>query len=199
MYLGGVFMLVDFFDCLVEHPVIATINDTENLDKALNSPCKIIFLLSGNIFNLEYIVNKVNDKNKSIYIHIDAIDGFSKDVVALRYITRNIRPQGIITAKDSLIKYAKDMSIFAIQRIYLSDSHSIDVGIRIARATRPNVIEVLPGVIPKATKTIKDSVNIPLIAGGLMMDKNDIMKSIDAGAIGVSTSKENLWHIRDFR
>ncbi len=35
---------------------------------------------------------------------------------------------------------------------------------------------------------------IPIITGGLIMDKEDVIQSLNAGAIAVSTSNKNVWN-----
>ena len=92
-------------------PVIAGVKDLNKFDDALNSPCQIIFLLSGSIFNIKEIVSKAKEKNKIIFIHVDLLDGFSKDAVALKYIYEEIRPDGKKKKKNSQLKAAKAMGV----------------------------------------------------------------------------------------
>lgn len=184
-----------FFDKVDQNPVIASVNDLGNLDIALNSPCEIIFLLTGNIFNLKEISNKVRLKNKSLFIHIDSIDGFSKDTWGLEYIIKNIYPDGIITEKDNLIKLCKSMGIFTIQRLLIMDTVSLKNAIRSVQKTRPNAIEILPGIMPKIIKEIIKEINLPIISSGLISDKEDLELALQAGAIAISSSKKSIWSI----
>jgi len=41
-----------FYAKIRENPIIAAVNNLEKLEKAIKSPCEIIFLLTGSIFNL---------------------------------------------------------------------------------------------------------------------------------------------------
>jgi len=184
-----------FFRNVQENPVIAAVNNSENLKKAIESPSNIIFLLTGNIFNLSSMVNEIKRNNMEVYVHIDLIEGFSKDTVALDYINKNIKPNGIITTKSNLIRYAKNIGVFAIQRLFLIDSLSLETGVNSIKAIRPDAVEILPGVMPKITKIIHEKTNIPIITGGLILDKNDVIESLKAGAIGISTSKEDIWYM----
>lgn len=154
----------------------------------------MIFLLSGSIFNLKDIVLKCRKNNKYILVHLDLMEGLSKDECALKYIGEYIKPDGIITTRGSLIKIAKENNIFAIQRLFILDSMSLDTGIKSIRSTRPKAIEILPGIIPKAIKRICAETEIPLIAGGLIVDKEDAAAGLDAGAVGISTSSRDLWY-----
>lgn len=175
------------------NPIIAAVNSIEMVEQAIKSQCEIIFLLKGSIFNLKDIVTKVKENEKNIYIHIDLMDGFSKDVAALKYISQVIKPDGIITTKSSLIKSAKQLNLFAIQRLFIIDSLSLESGINSVKQNRPDAIEIMPGIMPKVTKTISQETRIPIITGGLIKDKEDVVNSIKAGAIGISTSKLEIW------
>ncbi len=185
----------EFYNKVSISPIIAAVNDLKKLDKAINSPCEIIFLLKGNIFNLKDIIKKVKEKEKNIYIHVDLLDGFSKDLIALEYINENVRPDGIITTKSNLVKGAKNMGLFSIQRLFMLDSLSLETGIKSIKETQPNAVEILPGIMPKITRTIHRETRFPIITGGLIMEKLDVIQSLKAGAIGISTSKEDIWYM----
>lgn len=187
--------MFSFFDKVSENPVIAAVKDLENLDIALDSPCEIIFILTGNIFNLKEIATKVRLKNKGLYIHIDSIDGFSKDTWGLEYIIKNIYPDGIITEKDNLIKLSKSMGVFTIQRLIITDSKSFESAIESIKRSRPNVIEVLPGVMPKIIKKIIKNTHLPTISSGLISDEEDFKAIFDAGVIAISSSKKSIWNL----
>lgn len=182
------------FDKVSENPIIASIKDIEQLNIALDSPCEIIFLLTGNIFNLKEISNRVLKKDKGLFIYIDEIDGFSKDTWGLEYIVKNIPLNGIITSKQNLIKLSKDMGVFTIQRMFIPDSYSLTKGLENIKANRPHAVEVLPGIMPKIIERIIQNTRIPLIASGLIADYEDMITSLEAGAIAISTSNPRIWY-----
>ena len=175
------------------NPVIAGVKDLTKFDDALNSPCDIIFLLSGSIFNIKEFVQKAKDKNKMIFIHVDLLDGFSKDAVALKYIYEEIKPDGIISTKNSQLKAAKCLGFMTVQRIFIIDSLSIDTAIKASQMINPDAIEIMPGIMPKITKKMSDELDVPVIVGGLISEKDEIEKAISSGALGVSTSEKELW------
>lgn len=183
----------EFYEKVESNPIIVAINDLSRLDAAIESPSDIIFLLKGSIINLKETVDKIKNKGKDVYIHIDLIEGLSRDAIALEYIYKNIKPSGIISTKASLIKLAKEKGIFAIQRLFVIDSLSLETGLKVIKKTKPHAIEVLPGIMPKIVKRIKEETNIPVIAGGLICDKEDVIISLKAGAVAVSTSSEAVW------
>lgn len=188
-------MEAGFYERVHENPIICAISNLDKLDLALKSPCEIIFLLNGDIFNLKSTVSRAKENRKLIFIHLDLMEGFSKDVIALKYISKNIKPDGIITTKSSLIRIAKDMNIFAIQRLFLLDSLSLETGIKSVRATRPDAVEILPGIMHKTTKYITTELKAPVITGGLIKDKEDVVLSLKSGAVGISSSNEKVWYM----
>ena len=52
---------------------------------------------------------------------------------------------------------------------------------------------VLTNVSPEVVEKVVALTNVPIIAGGLIEDKQDIMTAINAGASAVSTTKQELW------
>lgn len=180
-------------EIMKNNPVIAGVKNLEKFDDALNSPCDIIFLLSGSIFNIKEFVQKAKDKNKIIFIHVDLLDGFSKDAVALKYIYEEIKPDGIISTKNSQLKAAKALGFMTVQRIFIIDSLSIDTAIKASQMINPDAIEIMPGIMPKITKKMSDELDVPVIVGGLISEKEEIDKAIKSGALGVSTSSSSLW------
>ena len=187
-------MKENFTEKLKTNPVIAAVKDTEKLDDALNSECEVIFLLCGNIFNLKSIVEKAKKKGKIIFIHIDLIDGFSRDATALSYIYEEIRPDGIISTKNSQLKTAKQLGLLTVQRLFIIDSLSIDTTVKASVSINPDAIEIMPGIMPRITRKLSSQLDVPVIAGGLISEKDDIKNALESGAKGVSTSDTSLWY-----
>ena len=86
-------------------------------------------------------------------------------------------------------------NIAVIQRYFILDSFSFKNTISHIRENKPDAIEILPGLMPKIIKRICKLVNVPVITGGLIVDKEDIMNALKAGAEGISTTKMELWSI----
>ncbi|WP_238883434.1 glycerol-3-phosphate responsive antiterminator [Clostridium sp. YIM B02551] len=185
----------EFYNRLQENPIIAAIKTSEQLERAIKSPCEVIFVLKSDIFNVKSIVDRVRNSGKVVYVHVDLIDGLSKDTLALKYINENINPDGIITTKTNLVKAAKSLNMFVIQRFFIIDHLSLETGVHSVEAIRPNAIEILPGIMPKVTKVFSKTTNVPIITGGLIMDKEDVIQSLKSGAVAISTSKEDIWYI----
>lgn len=173
--------------------VIAAVKSLDYLDLAIKSSCNTIFLLTGNLFNLESSINKVHAGGKKIYIHVDFMSGFSQDSTFLEYIAEVLKPEGVITTRSSIARKAKSMKLFVIQRFFIFDSMSLESGIESALTIKPDAIEVLPGIMPKIIKIMREKTNQPVIGSGLILDKEDVDKALEAGAIGITTSNTQLW------
>ncbi len=184
-----------FHERMDDSPVIAAVKNMEMLENAVNSPCEIIFMLSGDIFNLADAVKRAHENGKMIFIHIDLIEGFSRDAVALRYIHENISPDGIISTKAGLIKIAKEMGMLTVRRFFIIDSLSLDNVVNATIAEKSDAIEIMPGVMPKIISKLKKKIKTPMIAGGLISEKEDVIGALQAGANGVSTTAENVWNL----
>lgn len=184
--------LVELFQA---NPIITAVSELEQLDKALVAPSDIIFLLSGDIFNLEEVVKKCKESDKIVFLHFDLIKGFSRDAIALKYIKECIKVDGIISTKVSLLKVAKNEGFYVIQRLFMLDSVSYKISINAAHSLRPDAIEIMPGIMPKIiTRTCKD-VHVPVIAGGLIDRKEEVISGLKAGATSISTTKQALWYV----
>ena len=57
------------------------------------------------------------------------------------------------------------------------------------KAIRPDCVELMPGVMPKVIRQMAETLSVPVIAGGLISDKEDIIAALDAGA-GVDFNDE---------
>lgn len=176
-----------------DNPIIAAIRKTEDLHLALDSSVTTVFLLGGDIFNIVDLVKKIKAGGKCVLIHIDLLEGIGKDHKAIDYIKEIVAPDGIITTKSSHVKYAKEKNMFVIQRFFLVDSQSYETAIRAVQSNKPDMIEIMPGIMPDVVKKITSQIQLPVIAGGLIDSKEDIIRLLQAGAMGVSSGKSELW------
>lgn len=164
----------------------------DNIEGILNAPSKNIFLLDGNIFNLKDISTKVKEKGKSLYIYVDSIDGFSKDTWGLEYMVKNVDLDGIISSKSSIIKMSMDMGVFTIQRTIIYNTKTLNTTLLSLKNMRPHAVELLPGLLPEIIHRIHHDTKLPIIASGLIDNKETAKICLDSGAIGICTSNIDL-------
>ena len=177
------------------NPIIAAVKNEYDLSEVANYDCNVIFLLSGNVFSLHETVKELQAKDKTVFIHVDLIDGISNDTYGLEYIVKKVKPDGIISTKGNLILAAKELGVFTIQRLFILDSLSYQRSIHGVKKYKPDAIEILPGIMHKITQRVKSDVRIPVIAGGLIKDKEDVISALQAGAIAVSSTSHSIWSL----
>lgn len=100
--------MVELKNILEENPIVAAVKNVEQLDKALKTDVNVIFVLFGDILNLNEISDKIYKSNKVGIIHIDLVEGLTNKEVSLRYLKKNTKFKGIISTKSQTIKAAKN-------------------------------------------------------------------------------------------
>ena len=175
-------------------PIITAVKDEQGLEKALKTESPVVFLLFGNICNITGLVDQVKNSGKIAIVHVDLIQGLSSKEVAVDFIHQNTRADGIISTKAPLVRHAMDLGmIHGGQRTFLIDSMALETTKKQLLTFQPDFMELMPGVMPKILKTVRGYTEIPLVAGGLISDKKDILAAFDAGVDAVSTTREELW------
>lgn len=187
----------DLLDILIENPIIAAVRDKDALERVVTSNVKVVFLLFGNIGDLEEQCARLRSAGKTIFLHVDLIDGLRPDAVGVRYIAEKMRPAGIITTKGSCVRMAHEAGMFAIQRVFLLDTSALRSGVQNVSSCKPDLAEILPGVCDRALCLAKGQMPVPLIAGGLIYNKEDVITALRTGVIAVSTSSEELWDMEE--
>lgn len=182
-------------ELLAESPVIAAVKDDDGLSKALVSDCHVIFLLYGNIMNIGDMVKRVQERDKICIVHADLIDGLSNREIAVDGLVKLSHPDGIISTRASLIRRAQALGLVAIQRAFMLDSMSMRSLLTQVEINKPDFIEILPGIIPNIIQEIIQKTSVPVIAGGLIRSKQDVMQALNAGVIAVSTTAQNVWEM----
>ena len=172
--------------------MIAAVKDEDGLEKCLKSESQIIFILFGDLVSIADIVSRVKSAGKLAMVHVDLIDGLASRDVAVDFIAKNTCADGIISTKPNIVHRAKACGLLTVQRFFLLDSIAMN---NITRQHSPNcdAIEILPGLMPKVIKKLVGVINKPVIAGGLITDKEDIVNALSAGAIAISSSNHDTW------
>ena len=184
-----------FYDTIVDCPVIAAVKDDEGLEKCLKSDIQIVFILYGDIIGIPEVIERIKEKGKLAVVHVDLITGLSTKEVAVDFIKKNTRADGIISTKMPLIKRGKELGLVTVFRFFVIDSMAFDNIKKQYDAVQPDLVEILPGIMPKIIARVSRLISSPLIAGGLIAEKNDIIAAIEAGAISISSTNQKTWFI----
>lgn len=176
-------------------PIIAAAKDPEHLKICLSSPCEVIFLLGGEVATIAELVDTAKAAKKFVVVHIDLISGLSNKESAVDFIKKYTRADGIISTRPQTIKHANSLGLFTVLRVFLLDSMALDNLEKQVGSSKPDMIEVLPGLMPRIIEKICSLTTVPLIAGGLISEKADVVSALSAGATCISTTRSELWYI----
>lgn len=185
---------MEIIEALVENPIIAAVRDEEELDAALQKNPQIIFLLKSSILVVPKLCQKVKEYNKFVFVHVDMIDGLKGDIAGIEFI-KQCGVDGIISTKAHSIKQANRLGLLTILRIFMIDSQSLKTGIPAIADSNPIAIEVMPGVANRIIEKISQLTNTPVIAGGLIQEKSEVIDALSSGAIAISTTAQKLWNL----
>ena len=187
----------EFYDAVEANPVIAAVKHDDGLQAAVEmEEIQVIFVLYGDICTIPEIVDRIKDSGKKALVHIDLIAGLSTKEISVEFIRRQTKADGIITTKPALVRRAKELGLFTVLRFFVIDSLALKniENLESQRGmSRPDFIEALPGVMPKVLRKIAKVSRIPMIAGGLVTDREDVIQALSAGAVAVSTTNREVW------
>ena len=184
--------ITELNDCLERSPVISAVQD--NLwDEALKSPSEVIFYLKANISTLQKKVQEAHDLGKYIFVHIDLAEGIGKDKAGVEFLY-SCGVDGVISTRNQMIKLAREFNMLTVQRFFALDSQGLESMHELFEISKPDMAEIMPGVISKIIKRLSNG-SKPVIAGGLIETKAEVTDAITSGAIAVSTGNKELWYI----
>ena len=188
-------MKQEFKDALEDSPIIAAIKSPEGLERCLTCESQIIFILYGDIITIPDIVEKVKSAGKIAMVHIDLIQGLHSRDIAVDFIKKYTKADGIISTKAALIQRARELSLYTVMRFFMIDSMAYTSIEKQIKTTKPDVIEILPALMPKVIHKICQTSRCPIIAGGLVSEKEDVMSLLEAGASCISSTNEDVWFL----
>ena len=183
----------DITDALERQPVIAAVTDAAGAKYACTTQAEVLFFLHLNLLTAKEEIAAAKAAGRTVFVHFDLADGIGKDKVGMEWLAR-LRIDGIISTRSHIIKTASELGLLTVQRFFALDSKGMLSIRETMDSTRPDLIEIMPGVIPKAIRTFADS-DVPVIAGGLIETKAEITAALGAGALAVSTGKRDLWSL----
>lgn len=184
-------MALDFMN----KPIAAAIRTEKDFSTALRSDVDMIFLLHSNIMTVNQYIKEIHSAGKKAFIHVDFAEGIGKDRYGLEFLAKQ-GVDGILTTRTNIVKAAKDYGLITVQRFFIVDSHSLGTSVESIKISKPDIIEIMPGVVTKKIKEFADKANVPIIAGGLIETMEEVRTALEAGATVVSTGEAELWSMQ---
>ncbi len=178
---------------LEQEPVIAAVGDEQTREAALACPCKIVFVLYGDLCNITQIVSSLKDAGKMVFVHIDLVAGLAAHEVAVRFLRQYTQADGVISTRPNIVKAAKEQGFVAVHRFFMLDSHALANIEKSLGSTPADMVEVLPAVQGHVIKRLCEKSRLPIIVGGLITQKDDVLRMLEAGADAISTTAAEIW------
>jgi glycerol uptake operon antiterminator len=178
---------------LAMRSVIPAVRNMKEFEQALASPQEVIFLLEGELIQLQGIVASAKRAGKKLFLHLDMVKGIKDDEASLHFLAKAVKIDGVISTRTSSLNHAKKYGLMAIQRGFLIDSHSVKTIINSAKHIQPDYIEILPSYSHPKIGLIARETGINIILGGFIDGLEDLPTLFGAGAIAVSTSNAKMW------
>lgn len=175
-------------DILKNQICVPVVHSMKRLEKFIESDLIVCILQDIHISLLEHMIKTLHDNNKLALVHIDMVHGISSDEHGAEFLCQRLRADGVISSKTRIIETTKKNKKIAIQRMFLIDSKSIERGIETLQKSQPDIVEVMPAIAYKIIPYIKSQINMPLIGGGLLKTKEDILQGLEAGCMAFTVS-----------
>ena len=180
---------------LEDCPIIAAVRTPEALKRACQTDIGTIFILHAALSDIAEQVRCAKDAGKCVFIHADLVEGLSADSAAVRYLRSVTQADGLISTRSGVIRAAKECGFLTVQRFFVVDSQALEAIERTVSQTHPDCIELMPGILPTVVARLHAKLSQPVIAGGLVETKEQVIALLSSGAHGISTSHEALWNL----
>lgn len=119
--------------------------------------------------------------------------GLASKEVAVDFIRQSTRADGVISTHTNLIQYAKSLGLFTVLRAFLIDSIALRTILVAAGRIRPDALDILPGLMPPMIRRVREQTGLPVLTGGLITQKAEILQALEAGALAISTTDPAVW------
>lgn len=182
----------DIYEALEENPIIAAIRDDEGLEACLNADVRMVFVLYGDVCSIPKIVERIKAAGKIAVVHVDLILGLAAKEIAVDYIHENTRADGIISTRANLVQRGKKLHMFSVLRVFLIDSMAL-ADIVAQKNLHPDALDILPGLMPTMIRKVRAATGLPVLTGGLITEKQEILQALEAGALAISTTDPTAW------
>lgn len=192
---GRILNRTDLQQALEDSPIIMAIKDDAGLARCLDTDKRAVFVLYGTVNTIPSIVQQLKEADKLVFVDIDLLDGLSAREAAVDYLLLHTCADGIISTKAALTRYAKGKGFLTVHRTFLLDSMALESIRKAAAQGGADCIEILPGVMPRMIRKLAAELPRPLIASGLLADKEDVVSALSAGALAISTTCQSVWEL----
>ncbi|HZZ44586.1 MAG TPA: glycerol-3-phosphate responsive antiterminator [Tepidisphaeraceae bacterium] len=179
-------------------PVIPYVAESLDSHVGLLGMASVIFIGGGELAELPSMMDRLKRPPLAdipTFLHIDLVNGLSNDESGLRYVAGLDRIDGIITVRHHLAPVARKLGLMSVVRLFLQDGRAVERGLGVVEKSRPDAVELLPGVAYLEVADRFKGLNLPVIAGGLIRTHEIVDRIRAAGVRSVSTTNIKLWEL----
>ncbi|MFI9612067.1 glycerol-3-phosphate responsive antiterminator [Streptomyces sp. NPDC052023] len=178
---------------LEDHPIVASVKDEAGLKAVLEAECKVVFLLYGSVLDLTETVATLKAAGKIVFVNVDLLEGFGGKEIVVRYVKERTEADGVLSSKAHMVRAARELGLYAVHRFFLIDSMSYRNLAKHVAMSKADSVEILPGCMPRVIGWVVADIDVPLIAGGLVCDRDDVIAALGAGAAAIASSNQEVW------
>lgn len=183
-----------FYKAVQDCPIIPAVKNGQALERCLALRLPVVFVLYGSITTLPGIVERLKANGSLVLVHADLIQGLAPQEIAVDYIKAATAADGIISTRMNLVQHAHELGLHTVYRVFAIDSRALNEAMRI-KNFRADFLEILPGLMPDVLKRVKRATGFPLLTGGLISAKAEVLAALEAGAMAISTTHEDVWNL----
>ena len=85
--------------------------------------------------------------------------------------------------------------MFTVLRFFVIDSLAFSNIQKQLENVHPDVVELLPALMPRVLGRLCEKIPVPVITGGLISEKEDVVSMLSAGAACVSSTTSSTWFL----
>jgi len=175
------------------HPIVAAVRELSLVREALESPVRVVFLMTGDALSVGPAISDLHDAGKQVVVHIDLVRGVAPDREGVQFLARTARPDAIVSTKLHVLQAARRENLQTVLHLFLIDTQAFNTGIRHVEDFGPDAIEVMPGLMPRVISDLGAAVNPPILAAGLIKTYAEAQQAINAGAVAAIVGAHRLW------
>jgi glycerol uptake operon antiterminator len=174
--------------------VIPALRNAGDVEAARAAPSAIVYLLAGDIVSVGPLIDELSAGGKLVCVNIDLLAGLKGDAAAVTFLAK-CGASGVISTHAAVLAAARSSGLYAIQRSFMLDSQAVSQTVRALERFVPDAVEVLPAAVaPRTLGRLRSArTDLPVIAGGLIEDFQEIDRLVAAGVDAVSVSAPTLW------
>ncbi|MGL6063552.1 MAG: glycerol-3-phosphate responsive antiterminator [Fusobacteriaceae bacterium] len=163
-------------------------------EKAMKSKSSFVIFEMGDFISLKERVEQLKIVGKEVFVKINEIEGLKEEDDATMVFLKSIGVIGVTSNKTKVLAKAKKVGLKTVYTAFIFDTKSFGTTLKNIKISKPDIIEIRPGLMTKVIKIIKaENENIPIWSTGLITEEYEIQEALKCGAQTVVTSKIELW------